>query len=109
MLIINVFLGAESEFSVAEVRLQQAGLHPKFMPQAKGDAQPGFCEHRDAASRDFQAQQFNEREDERVREAGERTGEHKEAKPGADADAGAAGQWLRGDPPPSGMAPLKNA
>lgn len=90
-------LGAESEFSVAEVRLQQGRLHPKFTLQAKGDAQHGFCEHWAAASRDFQAQQLDEREDERVRESGERIGEHKEARPGADADVGTAGQLLQHD------------
>lgn len=61
-----IFSGAESEFSVAEVRLQQGGLHPKFMPQAEGVARPGFREHGAAASRDFQAQRLTERKDEWV-------------------------------------------
>lgn len=59
-----IFPGAEPEFSVAEVRLQQGGLHPKFVPQAEGDVRPGFREHGAAASRDFQAQQLTEAKDE---------------------------------------------
>lgn len=107
--VVAIFSGAESEFSVAEVRLQPGGLHSKSMPQAEGDARPGLHEHGAAASRDFQAEQLTERKDERVREAAERAGEHKGAGPGADADAGAAGRLLRSGPSVAATVPLKKA
>lgn len=71
----SFFLGPKSEFSVAEVRLQQGGLYPRFMSEAEGDLWAGLdawtwlCEQRSAAAGDFQAQWLTRGEDERVRAA----------------------------------------
>lgn len=83
---------------MAEVRLQQGGLYQRFMSEAEGDlwagldSRAGLCKHRVASSWDFQAQQLTWGKDERVRAAGKRSGERKEAGPRANPDSGAAGR-----------------
>ena len=91
------FLGSRSEFSVAEVWRQQGGLHQRFMSEAEGDlwagldAGAGLCKHWVASSWDLQAQRVTWREDDRVWATGQRSGGHKEARPRANPDSGAAG------------------
>lgn len=60
---IGGLLGAGFEHSVAKVRLQQGGLHPRFVSEVEGehraeldDARRGLGQHGAAAAGDLQTQ-----------------------------------------------------
>lgn len=83
--------GARFELPVAEVRLQQGGLHPRPVSPAEGDERAGLSRRRAAPSGDLQAQRPTGGEDEGVLPAGEGDGGGQEAGTRARPDAGAAG------------------
>lgn len=77
--------GAGFELPVAEVRLQQGGVHPGVGSEAEGelragpDAGRGLHPDRPAPPGDFQAQRPPGGKNQGVLQAGQRSGGHKEA------------------------------
>lgn len=75
---IDAFLstGAGSKLPVAEIRLQQGGVHQGFVSEAEGELRPGpaagdgLHQNRDPPSGDFQAQLLTGGENQGVCKAG---------------------------------------